>query len=98
MNRVELANIIGLEYNGFDNGCIIDKEDIFELYEHTWSYIHKYFSCGIQIILDQNDINRLFKSEMTKDDITTEQLSQLIWELAADKYFEKLNSVMNKFD
>ncbi len=33
MNKVELAKIIGLKYEGWDNGTIVDKYDISDLKE-----------------------------------------------------------------
>ncbi len=98
MNKVELAKIIGLKYEGWDNGTIVDKYDISDLKESQWNFIEKCFSSNITIQLNVQDVKNMFDLDIMKDEVTPEQLSQLIWELAADKYFEKLNSVIDKFN
>lgn len=96
MNKVELAKTIGLKYEHWSTN-IIDKFEIEGLKVDCYYFIEKQFSSGITIQLDAQDIKIIFGLDIMKDEVTPEQLSQLIWELAADKYFEKLNSVIDKF-
>jgi len=96
MNKVELAKMMGLNCGGHVR--IVTDSDIFELKEYDWNYIDKWFSNSISVSLDRQDINKYLNLDIMKDEVTPEQLSQLIWELAADKYFEKLNSVIDKFN
>ncbi len=98
MNKVELAKMVGLEYEGWGNGTIVNKYDIDDLKESQWSFIEKCFSSGITIQLGTQDIKNMFDLDIMKDEVTPEQLSQLIWELAAATYFEKLNSIIDKFN
>lgn len=97
MNKVELAKMIGLHCVSHDKMIVTDS-DIFELKEYDWNYIDKWFSNSISVSLDRQDINKYLNLDIMKDEVTPEQLSQLIWELAADKYFEKLNSIIDKFN
>lgn len=91
MNKVELAQMLGLEMVGYGSEEV-DQWEITELTKFEYQTIEREFNSDITVEITQEDLDIIEIFEYI--DGKSPQLTYLLWECAADQYLEKIKNLV----